>query len=58
MRPEPFDETFGYSGLWDVKRIPRLVANGPPIDVFPTSDDPPWPREDDYIIDPQYLAES
>ncbi len=41
-------------GLWDVKRKPRPVANGPPIDVFPTYDEQPGPSADDYIRDPEY----
>ena len=45
-------------GLWDVKRKPRAVANGPPIDVFPAYDEQPGPRADDYIRDPEYPAEA
>ena len=37
---------------------PRPLANAPPIDVFPAYDDPPGPRADDYIIDPEYPAEA
>jgi hypothetical protein len=43
-------------GLWDVKRKPRPVANGPPIDVFPAYDEQPGPRADDYIRDPDLCA--
>ena len=45
-------------GLWDVKRKPRPVANGPPIDVFPAYDEQPRPCADDYIRDPDYPAEA
>jgi len=45
-------------GLWDVKRKPRPVAHGPPIDIFPAYEDPPGPSADDYISDPQYPADA
>jgi hypothetical protein len=31
--------------LWDVKRKPRSVANGPPIDVFPAIQNPLFPAD-------------
>jgi len=45
-------------GLWDARRKPRPVANGPPIDIFPAYDEQPGPSSDDYIQDPQYPAEA
>ena len=46
---------FRYLGLWDVKRkLPRTVANAPPIDVFPAFDEQPGPSAGDLIRVPDY----
>ena len=45
--PDVMEKILKHLGLWDVKRKPRPVANGPPIDVFPAYDEQPRPCADD-----------
>ena len=40
--------------LWDVKRKMSPRAHAPPIDIYPTYDEPPVPSVDDYMKDPEY----
>jgi len=55
--PDVMEKILKHLGLWNVKRNPQPVANGPPIDVFPAYDEQPGPRADDYIRDPDYPAD-
>jgi len=56
--PDVIRKILMHLGLWNVMRKPHPVANAPPIDVFPSYDDPPGPSTDEYIQDPQYPAEA
>ena len=43
--PDVMEKILKHLGLWDVKRKPRPVANGPPIDVFPAIQNPLFPAD-------------
>jgi hypothetical protein len=56
--PDVIKKILKHLDLWNVKPKPRSLANAPPIDEFPVYDEPPGPRTDDYIRDPNYPAEA
>jgi len=56
--PDVIKKILKYLDLWEIKRKPRPVANAPPGDLFPAYDEQPGPCIDDYITDPDYLAEA
>ncbi len=43
--PDVMEKILKHLGLWDVKRKPRPVANGPSIDVFPAIQNPLFPAD-------------
>jgi hypothetical protein len=55
--PDVMKKILKHLGLWEVKRkLPRTVANAPPIDVFPAYDEQPGPSSDDYIKESDLCA--